>query len=168
MKKRIYIPILALVSGLLYGIFSSRVLLDLNLDPKKTDLSFGYIFQNNASILLFMFLGILSFGFVTLMILLINGVSVGILISEFIHTDLAGFVFWNTFPHGSIEVAGFLIAAIGDMYILRFLWDWLKHTFKKKDSSSHLSFSACRRGLSFNVFALCLITVAAVVEVYII
>ncbi|QHE63301.1 hypothetical protein FHE72_21665 [Rossellomorea vietnamensis] len=168
MKKRVYIPILALSIGLLYGMFSSQFLLDLDLTPKKVDLTFGYIFQNNVSIILFMFLGILSFGFVTLIILLINGVSVGILISEFINTDMAGFVFWNTFPHGSIEVVGFLLAAIGDMYIIRFLWEWLRRFILKQNNSSPLSFSALQRGLSFNVLAICLITVAAVVEVYII
>lgn len=168
MKKRVYIPILALTIGLLYGIFSSQFLLDLDLNPKKTDLTFGYIFQNNASIIGFMFIGILSFGFVTLMILLINGVSVGILISEFFNTDLAGFVFWNTFPHGSIEIAGFLLAAIGDMYIIKFLWEWIRNTITKRKTPSPISFSSLQRGLSFNVVAICLITVAAVVEVYII
>lgn len=166
MKKRIYIPILTLLLGLIYGLLSSKYLLDLDLSPKKTDLTFFYIFNNNSMIILYMLIGTLTLGIYTLFIIFVNGMTLGVLFQEFYKTDLAAFVFLNTFPHGIIEITGFIVAAIGDMYIVKYLLTIIRIKILKRSVISEKSL--LKKGLIMNVIALFIITIATIVEVYII
>lgn len=166
MKKRIYIPIITLLIGLFYGLLSSKYFLDLDLSPKKTDLTFFYIFNNNSMIILYMLLGTLTLGIYTLFIIFLNGMTLGILFQEFYQTDLASFVFINTFPHGIIEITGFVVAAIGDMYIVKYLINTIRIKLFKRSIISEKSL--LKKGLIMNVIALFIIIVATIVEVYII
>lgn len=166
MKKRIYIPILTLLLGLIYGLLSSKYLLDLDLSPKKTDLTFFYIFNNNSMIILYMLIGTLTLGIYTLFIIFVNGMTLGVLFQEFYKTDLAAFVFLNTFPHGIIEITGFIVAAIGDMYIVKYLLTIIRIKIFKRSVISEKSL--LKKGLIMNVIALFIITIATIVEVYII
>lgn len=166
MKKRIYIPIITLLIGLFYGFLSSKYFLDLDLSPKKTDLTFFYIFNNNSMIILYMLLGTLTLGIYTLFIIFLNGMTLGILFQEFYQSDLASFVFINTFPHGIIEITGFIVAAIGDMYIVKYLLTIIRIKIFKRSIISEKSL--LKKGLIMNVIALFIITIATIVEVYII
>lgn len=117
-------------------------------------------------ILVYMLLGTLTFGVYTLFILFVNGISLGVLFHEFYGTDLAAYVFVHTFPHGIVEIGGFILAACGDLYIVKyFVFLIRKYIFRKTVFVDQKLF---KKGMLLNIVSLGIITVAAVIEVYLI
>ncbi len=117
--KMYSIPAFVVASYLIGLAISGLIFLILNIDPgqlrNNQDLGGWFsIFIHNLSVQAYLILGGLTLGFLTVVIMFINGLVAGFMISNAILTNQVGYLFLNIGAHGLFEMtAVFLSATIG-------------------------------------------------------
>lgn len=86
---------------------------------------FGFIFFQNLTVaLISIFLGII-FGFIPVLITIINGLSLGVVSSIFQEQFNLYFFMAGILPHGIIEIPAFIFSAASGLWLWRSIWQRL-------------------------------------------
>ncbi|MDK2869050.1 MAG: stage sporulation protein [Pyrococcus sp.] len=145
-NRLIFVSSLLLFVGSLVGIFLSFDYItnetinkhgEINVMPllekefNEEKLSFSYIFVNNLRVVLLLsFGGVLTFGGLTFLNLILNGINLGILFYDsLLLGDLKAF-FLLIFPHGVFEIPGMIIAGAAGFKIP---YEVLRFALSKKE-----------------------------------
>ena len=135
------------------------------------------IFFNNFFIAMMLFLGAISFGLITALMLITNGLFVG-----YYATNLPLAIFLPlTLPHGIFEISGIIIAATGGFTLISFIAHFLNDLtlFEKNKwgerpnfqdrikSSFNKNYKIISQSLILLGVATALLILAAFIEVYV-
>ncbi len=151
-KKSVISSTVIYVSSIIFGMILSRQLIDMQwfgnevMKISAKDLLIHNIISNCVSLL-----GLLSFGIITILYLIYNGIILGITMSK----GSIYMIVTKILPHGVFEIAGtILIASIG-LIPIWFVW----HKYNNKDMNID-------KYKLFRVFgaALGLLLIAAIIE----
>jgi stage II sporulation protein M len=161
--KKTLIVLASYILGYAFGsIWAKSQNLKLTLNPHH--LKASDIISHNMFVIGIMAIGILTAGIVTLIVLFINGATLGITIQSFSQTPYLKEVVYTLLPHGIVEIPSFLIAGIGDIYLAV----WIIKFFLKNQTIKTLGTQYLKRGLLLNVTALILIIAAGFIEAYVV
>jgi len=140
-------------------------------------LTVNSIFFNNFYVAIMIYMGAISLGFITAMLLITNGIFVG-----YFATNLPLDVFLLlTLPHGIFEIPGIIIAGAGGFTLINFIHCFLKDilTFERNEwgerpnlrnrlvISFNNNFKKITQSLTLLGVAIVLLIIAAFIEVYI-
>jgi uncharacterized membrane protein SpoIIM required for sporulation len=115
----------AYVCGLLLGLLAAEDMAH-RLVARPHQLPALEIIQHNLLVLVIMFLGILTVGTVTLLVLLINGIMLGAVVGAYAWRGKLIAVLLALAPHGILEIGAFLLAAYGDLLLVPLFWNFLR------------------------------------------
>lgn len=105
------------------ALFANQVVGDLLSDPPAV--LAGKLFLNNLVACLLLFLGGASFGFVTMLILSVNGLLIGAIMELMRQQQGTLFIAAALVPHGIFEIPAFLIAgSLGLLLGRELLGEW--------------------------------------------
>lgn len=120
---------------------------------------FLFILGRNASVYLWLLTGLLSAGAVTFVVLLYNGVQLGLTIGVARQAGVpAGVMSDLLLTHGALELGAFFVAGAVGFQGLRLAVGWSR--------GHRVSFSALRLGAVL-LFGLCVLTGAAAIETFV-
>lgn len=120
------------------------------------------IILHNWSVWGIMLLGVLSFGFVTLLVLLVNGITFGFIMGAYTLKGKLAAILLALAPHGILEISAFLLACYGDLLFVSLLWSKLRPSSQGGDMMSQGK--RLYRAILINVVALLLLVVAGYIE----
>jgi uncharacterized membrane protein SpoIIM required for sporulation len=150
----------AYLCGLLLGLLAAEgVAHQLVAHPRQ--LPALAIIQHNLLVLVIMFLGVLTAGAVTLLVLLINGVMLGAVVEAYAWRGKLTAVLLALAPHGILEVGAFLLAAYGDLLLVPLFWNLLR-TGSRRNWHEHRR--VLWKALLLNGCAVALLVCAGLVE----
>jgi len=118
------------------------------------------IFLNNLQACTFMFLGGASFGLLTVVIIMTNGVVIGSVVELVREQQGALYIFAALIPHGIFEIAAFIMSGSLGFLLARELWrEW--------NGQGDAGFTARNLGMTFLLVVMPLVAIAAFTEVFI-
>ncbi|MDM8127252.1 stage II sporulation protein M [Paraclostridium benzoelyticum] len=161
-NKEISLPPLSYFFGYIFGCFIA-ISQNLNFPINPKNLNALDLIIHNSSVIGILALGILSGGIITLFILFLNGAILGVTIHGCINSTTFTKLILLILPHGIFEIPSFIIAGIGDLYIVSF-FAMLIHN---KKNLSKMDFIYLKKGVLLNIIALILIIIAGFIESYI-
>ena len=167
-KKILMIPIIFLILGIIIG-FISGTNHNFKFTPIKTELLFIDVLSHNLMIIFYILIGSLTFGIVSIFIIVLNGIVVGILVGSFWDTKFSTYVFLNIFPHGIIEIISYIFAFMGALLIQRYIWNILKYRKNKSLSNINLNMLKCTylyNAFKFIIASIILIFISTIIEVF--
>jgi len=122
--------------------------------------SFGYIFLNNFKVVLFLsFGGALTFGGLTILNLVFNGINLGTLFYEALILNDVKTFFLLTLPHGIFEISGMIIAGTAGFKIP---YEVLRFALGKKEEI--ISEEDAKEFFKLVFISIVLIFIAALIE----
>ena len=95
------------------------------------------IFINNVQICALIFLGGATFGLLTLLLLMTNGIVIGALIEVLLRDVSASVLIIGLLPHGMFEIPSVLVSAALGMIVARGLWEELAGKGNALDSAKY-------------------------------
>ncbi len=151
-KKSIISGLVIYMSSIIFGMVLSRQLTDMQWFGREVmKISAGKLLAHNIISNCVSLLGLISFGIITIIYLIYNGIILGITMSK----GSIYMIFTKILPHGVFEIVGtILIASIGLLPIW-FVW----HKYNNKDMNID-------KYKIFKIFgaALGLLLIAAIIE----
>ncbi|NMD71251.1 stage II sporulation protein M [Bacillus sp. DNRA2] len=128
-RKLILILLVFFFSCLWGGVFQSH---KVPLPPNPPDNNWFYYFSHNMKqCLILVLVGFLTYGIGSLIILITNGVMIGIVIEMIIQNNMTQAIFTAFLPHGIFEIPAVLIACLYPFM----LWSFLITAIKKRNVS---------------------------------
>ena len=124
-RKQLIAVLGAYAGGLVLGLLAAANLAH-QLVTHPQQLPALAIIQHNVMVLVIMFLGIMTAGLVTLLVLLINGVMFGAVVGAYAWQGKLAAILLALAPHGILEVGAFLLAGYGDLLLVSLLWRLLR------------------------------------------
>ncbi|MCA6213509.1 stage II sporulation protein M [Thermococcus sp. 101 C5] len=132
----------------------------LERELNEGKLSFSYIFKNNLKVsLLLSFGGALTFGGLTFLNLVFNGMNLGVLFYEALASNDIGIFLLLILPHGIFEIPGLIIAGSAGFKIP---YELLKFALGKKEEI--ISEEDAKEFFKLVVISIVLILIAAIIE----
>ena len=119
------------------------------------------IILHNWSVQGIMLLGVLSFGLVTLVTLLVNGTMFGFIMGAYALKGKLIAILLALAPHGILEISAYLLACYGDMFLVAWIWSLFR---QHSQQQSGLRSKWLRKAILINVTALILLAVAGYIE----
>ena len=146
------------VGDQIYAMFQEIVVAGVASDSAVV-MSFQ-IFINNVQICALIFLGGATFGLLTLLLLMTNGIAIGVLIEVLLREMSLSALIFGLLPHGIFEIPAVLVSAALGMIVARGLWEELAGKGNVLDSAKYA-------GRLFIMYVVPFIFLAACIEGFI-
>jgi stage II sporulation protein M len=162
-KKLIY-PICAYILGYLFGL-AIVIVKNQKYEINPKNLQVSTLIYHNSSVIFMLLVGVITGGIITLLILFINGATLGITIHACLKTTSLSKLLLLIVPHGIFEIPAFIIAAIGDLYLVSFFMYIISN--RKSLKKNQISFKELKIGVICNIAGIILVVIAGFIEAYV-
>jgi stage II sporulation protein M len=123
--KRLSIVFGAYIAGVALGVLASeKVYHQIIAHPHQIPAL--DIIQHNIAVLALMLLGTMTFGTITLIVLLVNGTTLGVVVGSYTLQGKFAAILLTLAPHGVLEISAFLLAGYGDLLMVSLLWQLIR------------------------------------------
>jgi stage II sporulation protein M len=146
------------VGDMVYTMFQETVAAEVISD--SAPIMAFQIFTNNLQICMLAFLGGATFGFLTIFLLMTNGILIGILIEVMLREKSIPALLVGLLPHGIFEIPAILVSTALGMIMARGLWEELAGNGNTLDTAK-------AAGRLFLLYVVPLILIAACIEGFI-
>jgi len=161
LKREIYLSFIIYISSVFAGLITSKPVLSADVvglvDSQNVIDSFINILTNNIKVQITVILGAFFISIPTVYVLLMNGMTLGYVLSLFVYRGEMNLFIFSIMPHGFFEIPGLLISsAVG----FRLFYIFYKNFFGYND----ISFSDYTVLIKLTLFSFSLVIIGAVIE----